>query len=82
MEDQDIFHSLFTEQGLAMLSGVLNSDKAIEVNIGIMYAFVFIRQYSLSHNTSNVEPQMHICDYAVVVDQEEDLLNLMCLTTL
>ena len=39
----------FTEQGLAMLSGVLNSDKAIDVNIMIMRAFVFIRQYSLSH---------------------------------
>ncbi len=33
----------FTEQGLAMLSGVLNSDKAIEVNIGIMRTFVLIR---------------------------------------
>lgn len=39
----------FTEQGLAMLSGVLNSDKAIDVNISIMRAFVFIRQYALSH---------------------------------
>ncbi len=39
----------FTEQGLAMLSGILNSDKAIEVNIAIMRAFVFIRQYALSH---------------------------------
>ncbi len=32
-----------------MLSGILNSDKAIEVNIAIMRAFVFIRQYALSH---------------------------------
>lgn len=39
----------FTEQGLAMLSGILNSAKAIEVNIAIMRAFVFIRQYALSH---------------------------------
>jgi len=39
----------FTEQGLAMLSGVLNSDKAINVNIDIMRAFVFIRQYALTH---------------------------------
>lgn len=39
----------FTEQGLAMLSGVLNSDKAIDVNISIMRAFVFIRQYALTH---------------------------------
>ena len=39
----------FTEQGVAMLSAVLNSDKAIDVNISIMRAFVFIRQYALSH---------------------------------
>ena len=34
----------FTEQGLAMLSGILNSDVAIEVNISIMRAFVAIRR--------------------------------------
>lgn len=39
----------FTEQGVAMLSGILNSDKAIDVNISIMRAFVFIRQYALNH---------------------------------
>jgi hypothetical protein len=39
----------FTEQGLAMLSGILNSEKAIYVNIAIMRAFVFIRQYALTH---------------------------------
>lgn len=35
----------FTEQGVAMLSGVLNSKKAVEVNISIMRAFVLTRQY-------------------------------------
>ena len=34
----------FTEQGLAMLSGILNSDVAIEVNISIMRAFVAVRR--------------------------------------
>ena len=34
----------FTEQGLAMLSGILNSDVAIDVNISIMRAFVAIRR--------------------------------------
>jgi phage regulator Rha-like protein len=34
----------FTEQGVAMLSGVLNSDKAINMNIAIMRAFVEIRK--------------------------------------
>ncbi len=35
----------FSEQGVAMLSGLLNSDVAIEVNISIMRAFVTIRNY-------------------------------------
>ena len=39
----------FTEQGVAMLSSVLNSEKAILVNISIMRAFVLIRQYALNH---------------------------------
>lgn len=39
----------FTEQGVAMLAGLLNSPKAIEVNINIMRAFVRMRQYLLSH---------------------------------
>jgi hypothetical protein len=39
----------FTEQGVAMLSGILNSGKAIDVNISIMRAFVFMRQYALTH---------------------------------
>ena len=43
------FSYAFTEQGLAMLSGILNSEKAIEVNILIMRAFVYLRQYALSH---------------------------------
>lgn len=39
----------FTEQGVAMLSGILRSPKAVEVNINIMRAFVHMRQYLLSH---------------------------------
>lgn len=41
----------FTEQGLAMLSGILNSDIAIYVNIAIMRAFVAIRQGLPAVNT-------------------------------
>lgn len=37
----------FTEQGVAMLSGVLKSKKAIEVNIQIMRTFVKLRQWAL-----------------------------------
>jgi len=39
----------FTEQGVAMLSTVLNSDRAIEVNIQIMRAFVKLREMIASH---------------------------------
>lgn len=39
----------FTEQGVAMISSVLKSKKAVQVNIAIMRVFVFIRQYALSH---------------------------------
>jgi uncharacterized protein (DUF342 family) len=39
----------FTEQGVAMLSSVLNSHRAIEVNIAIMRAFVHLRKMIASH---------------------------------
>jgi hypothetical protein len=40
----------FTEQGIAMLSGILNSDKAVDMNIAIMGAFVAIRKIVLGEN--------------------------------
>ena len=40
---------VFTEQGIAMLSSVLNSDRAIEVNIQIMRTFVKLREMMSSH---------------------------------
>jgi hypothetical protein len=39
----------FTEQGVAMLSSVLNSDRAIEVNVAIMRAFVRLRELLATH---------------------------------
>ena len=43
----------FTEHGILMLSSVLNSDKAIEVNIQIMKIFVNMRHYTLSLSSTN-----------------------------
>ncbi|WP_293312186.1 ORF6N domain-containing protein [Pedobacter sp. UBA5917] len=43
----------FTEQGVAMLSGVVNSDKAINMNIAIMRAFVDVRKILLKQSTIN-----------------------------
>ena len=39
----------FTEQGVAMLSGVLNSPRAVKVNVEIMRTFVRLRQLLASH---------------------------------
>jgi hypothetical protein len=39
----------FTEQGVAMLSSVLNSDRAIQVNIQIMRVFTQLRQMLATH---------------------------------
>lgn len=50
----------FTEQGVAMLSAVLKSDRAIDVNIAIMRAFVRIRQV-LSSNTQ-LEKKMAVLE--------------------
>jgi len=48
--------SAFTEQGVAMLSGVLRSEKAVEMNIAIMRAFVDIRKILLKQ--SNINEQL------------------------
>ena len=42
--------NVFIEQGFAMLSSILNSDTAIEVNIRIIRVFTKLREYALTHN--------------------------------
>lgn len=54
----------FTEPGVAMLSSVLKSDRAIEVNIAIIRTFIILRQYisnyaQLSDKISTLEKQMN-----------------------
>ncbi|MCL2197040.1 MAG: ORF6N domain-containing protein [Treponema sp.] len=44
---------VFTEHGILMLSSVLRSDKAIEVNIKIMRIFIRMRRYVLSQGGTN-----------------------------
>ena len=50
----------FTEQGVAMLSGVLRSPIAIQVNIRIMRAFVAVRQYLAIQKQENGELEARI----------------------
>jgi len=57
------FPYVFTEQGVAMLSTVLNSERAIQVNIAIMRAFVKLRQMlsthkELAHKLSELEKRI------------------------
>jgi hypothetical protein len=52
----------FTEQGLAMLSGILNSDKAINVNIAIMRAFVALRQFINGYTELNQKLETFMFD--------------------
>jgi hypothetical protein len=47
----------FTEQGVAMLSIILNSDKAVNMNIAVMRAFVEIRRLAWGSNHLSVQLQ-------------------------
>lgn len=46
---------VFTEQGVAMLSSILRSDKAIEVNIAVMRTFVMLREFALNYEELQVK---------------------------
>jgi hypothetical protein len=72
----------FTEQGVAMLSGVLNSDKAIQMNIAIMRAFVAIRKILIQESDLKVQLQEikerlgeHDAQLNQIYDAMENLLD-------
>jgi hypothetical protein len=55
----------FTEQGVAMLSGILNSDIAIEVNIAVMRAFISVREFLENANTKRtIEERVMALEWA------------------
>lgn len=45
----------FTEHGVTMLASVLNSDRAIEISIKIVEAFIALRQYAMLQSSKNAE---------------------------
>jgi hypothetical protein len=65
----------FTEQGIAMLSSVLHSEKAIQVNIAIMRAFVLMRQYALNFQELALKIQELEKTYDKTFDDVFDVLN-------
>ena len=65
----------FTEEGVAMLSGILKSPKAVEVNIAIMRAFVQIRQFMLrqASKTDEIRELKHML--LLHIDNTDTRLN-------
>ncbi len=64
----------FTEQGVAMLSGILRSDIAIAANIAIMRAFVQVREYLVATSSLSVElKELRARVDLLQLQQEEDL---------
>lgn len=59
----------FTEQGVAMLSGVLRSPTAIEVNIRIMRAFVAIRRYLATPNCGHCQLEGEVKRLAAYIEE-------------
>jgi len=55
LKHSSIAPMVFTEQGVAMLSSVLNSKKAVLVNIGIMRAFAYYRAILLENKELRME---------------------------
>jgi hypothetical protein len=72
----------FTEQGVAMLSSVLNSDRAVKVNIAIMRAFVKLREAletnrELAQKFSELERRVgkHDEEIAAIIDAIRQLMT-------
>ena len=52
----------FTEHGVAMLASVLNSPKAILINIQIVRVFILLRQYTLGYAELNKKLEMFMLE--------------------
>jgi len=67
----------FTEQGVAMLSGLLNTDTAIQVNIAIMRAFVAIRHFALGYAELNKKLEEYMVDNDMRIAEILDIITEM-----
>lgn len=64
---------VFTEQGVAMLSSVLNNDRAISVNIAIMRAFVKLRQIIIKNK--DLEQKLYLLEQKIE-RHDEDIIAI------
>jgi hypothetical protein len=60
-----------------MLSGLLNSDTAIQVNIAVMRAFVAIRHFALGYAELNKKPEEYMVDNDMRIEEIIDILTEM-----
>ena len=67
----------FTEQGVAMLSGLLNSDVAIQANIAIMRAFVQVREYLLAASSVTLKLEELKAKVDLLKQEQEDNLEAL-----
>ncbi|MEI7904674.1 MAG: ORF6N domain-containing protein [Candidatus Firestonebacteria bacterium] len=73
----------FTEHGILMLSSVLNSDRAIRINIEIMKVFVSVREYLSTHKEiaeklSKIESKLNVHDEVIkdIIDQIRRMITV------
>ena len=59
----------FTEQGVAMLSGILRSPIAVSINIRIMRAFVAVRQYLTTSRCGNCQLESKVDQLAAYIEE-------------
>jgi signal recognition particle GTPase len=64
----------FTEQGVAMLSSVLHSDRAADVNLAIIRTFVKLREILATHKDLARKVEQHDQQIAILFDRVQKLL--------
>lgn len=68
---------VFTEHGVTMLSSVLNSPRAVQINIQIIKAFIALRRYALAQKPENITRRIGILEKALLqyMDKNDKRVN-------
>lgn len=68
---------VFTEHGVTMLSSVLNSPRAVQINIQIIKAFIALRRYALAQKPENITRRIGLLEKALLqyMDRNDKRVN-------
>ena len=60
-----------------MLSSVLNSERAIQINIGIINAFIALRRYALAQKPENINKRVDVLEKALLryIDKNDEIVK-------